>query len=289
MSKIKFLLALLFTPLVIQATDLKPWFGNIYEAELRATTLYQNYDSISSGHHTYRRNANDYFLTLSAAYPFKRYSGEFEVTGAHTHHQNYRIDNFRITGRYQWTDELEGDPFSIVSGIILDAPLSRALHDVSSFHHGHIAGEANVAFGKKHGYPGSRNYIFRWWSVIGIGTAEEGSPWVRDDAAFEFNICNTHQIGGFVNTLWGVGKKNLRLHHFKGYGSIRHQSVDVGVRYRFDAGCYGTLSLAYARRVYAFNFPEKTNLAMVEYYLPFGWQAPCSYPCSYPFSEPFRY
>src|SRR5437868_908175 len=150
MFKIKIFL-LCMIPFSIQATNLIPWFGNIYEAELRASGLYQNYDRISSGHHTYKRNANDYFLTLSAEYPFKRYSGEFEATGARTHKQQpIRLDNVRITGRYLWTDQLEGDPFNIVSGIIVDLPLTHAVHDPSSFHHGHIEGELNVAFGKKY-------------------------------------------------------------------------------------------------------------------------------------------
>jgi hypothetical protein len=285
MSKLKILLLLLFFPIFIHATDLIPWFGNIYEAELRTEILYQNYQSISSGHHTYKKNANDYFLTLSVEYPFKRFSGQFEATGAHTHRQQpYRLDNVRVTGRYQWTDQLEGDPFNIVSGVIVDFPLTHAVHDVSSSHHGHLEGELNVAFGKKYGYPGTRNYHFRWWSVIGIGLAEEGSPWVRDDAALEFNFANRHHLRAFVNTLWGLGRDDLRLPEFRGYGSIRHQSVDVGFRYSFDAGCYGTLSIQYARRVYAFNFPEKTNLVMLEYYISFGMQAMCSYPCSYPFS-----
>ena len=151
------------------------------------------------------------------------------------------------------------------------------MHDISSFHHGHIEGEVHLSFGKKYGYPCSKDYLFRWWNVVGIGIADEGSPWIREDAACEYNYDDVHQFRGFVNTLWGTGKDNLHPHHFKGYGNIKHKSVDVGIRYGYTIGCWGTLSIQYARRVYAYNFPKNANLALFEYYFPFGYQSPCNY------------
>ncbi len=268
----------LFIPLICTATDLKPWFGNNYETEIRATLIYQNYNAISIPHrHSFRHNENDAFMTLSATYPFKRYSGEFEATAADTRYQKYRWDNFRITGRYQWMTEAEGDEFSLVTGLTLTQPYSRALHDISSFHHGHIEGEATMSFGQKYGRPCSHDYTFRWWSVTGIGASDVGSSWVREDLACEYNHDDTHELRGFVNTLWGLGGKNLRPEHFKGYGNINHKSVDLGIRYSYTIGCWGTLSIQYARRVYAYNFPENTNLALCEYYFPFGSQPSCNY------------
>jgi len=276
----KTLLFLIFIiPLFCEATDLKPWFGNEYEAEIRATTLYQNYNAISSHcPDSAVKDENDVFLTLSAEYPFKRYSGEFEATAASTRYQNARWDCFRVTGRYQWISEkLAGDPFSMVTSITLTQPFSRALHDISSFHHGHIEAEADISFGQQFGYPCSDDYIFRWWNVIGMGMADEGFPWIREEFACEYNYFNIHQLRGFVHTLWGTGNKHLQPCYFIGYGNVRHQSVDCGIRYSYSTDCWGTLSIQYARRVYALNFPKNTNLVMLEYYLPFGFQNPYNY------------
>lgn len=268
---------LLSIPVVCAATDLKPWFGNQNEVEMRATLLYQNFDSLATTAHHRKHNENDEFLTLSAAYPFKCYCGEFEVTTANTHHQNYRWDSFRVTGRYQLKSEAEGNPISAVAGITVCEAFSRALHDLSSFHHGHIECEATLSFGKKFGYPCTNDYIFRWWNVLGYGFGDVGSGWVREDAAFEYKYNERHQFRGFVNTLWGTGNNRLNPHDFKGYGSIKHQSIDVGARYGYIMGCYGTLSIQYARRVYAHNFPKNANLVLLEYYLPFGVQVSTSY------------
>ncbi len=279
MAQAAFLSLFLFITAICAATDLKPWFGNEYETEIRATVLYQNYHSISAPHHhAHKRNENDRFTTFSAAYPFRRYCGEFEVTSANTRHQKYRWDNFRVTGRHQWASEIDGDPLSMVAGLTLTEPLSRALHDISSFHHGHLEGEIHFSLGKKYGYPQCcKDYLYRWWNVIGFGIADVGSPWVRGDAAFEYNYDGINQFRGFINTLWGLGRNNLRIHRFKGYGSIEHKSVDLGIRYGYTLGCFGTLSLQYAHRVYAYNFPKNANLVLLEYYFPFGTQNPSTY------------
>lgn len=272
-------LAFLVTPIAYGAIELKPWFENDFEAEFRVYILYQTYDSFAtSDKHCVKHKAHDTFSTLNVSYPFKRYLGQFEITGAHTRHQSCRIDNFRISGGYQWlNDEEDGDLISLVTTIILTEPLGRALHDVSSFHHGHLEGEFCISYGKKYGCHCSKDYYFRWWNVFGFGSGEEGSPWYRADAACEYKYGEIHHLRGFVNTLWGVGGKSLHPCHFKGYGPVRHKSVDVGVRYSYEMGYWGTVSLQYARRVYAHNFPEDTNLFLFEYYLPFEFQVHTTY------------
>ena len=282
-----------------QATDLKPWFGKEYELELRACALYQNYRSLAipGRHHRHRhrsrdfewrsssRNENDGFATFSATYPFMRYCCEFEATVARTHHQNYRWDNFRFTGRCQFLDETEGACVSGVAGLTLTQPFSRALHDASSFHHGHINGEATISIGKEYKHHGLDEYTFepyendyqyRWWNVVGVGSSDIGSPWAREYAAFEYRL-NEHQFRAFAEVLWGTGSKDLFLPCFNGYGDIHHRSVDIGFRYSYDLECWGTLVLQYSRRVYALNFPANANLVLFEYYLPFGTQFTCIY------------
>lgn len=262
------------------ATDLKPWFGNDYEVEFRGTLLYQNYNSISTSctcRHRHNNNNNDIFATFSAAYPFKRFSGEFEVTAASTRHQPYNWDNIRITGRYQWMNDIDGDPISLVTGLTVDQCFTGALHDISSFHHGHLEAEAHVAFGKTYGDLYEQGYLYRWWGVLGIGDADTGWVWLRGDVAGEYYYDDRHLFRGFMKTLWGTGHKDLNPRHFDGYGKIQHRSVDLGIRYSYSMDCWGTVSLEYAHRVYAHNFPKDVNLLLFEYYYPFGSQPSCSY------------
>lgn len=277
MFQIKNFLFLIGFPIFIHATDLKPWYGKDYETEIRASILYQNYQSIASPFFTKFGSANDVFFNLSAAYPFRRYCGEFEATVARTHHQNYRWDNFRFTGRFQVLDDREGDCITLVGGITFIQAFSRALHDISSFHHGHVEGLFTLSVGKKYGFTRFHDYLYRCWNVIGIGAADVGVPWVMDYFAFESIHRDVHHVRWFTEILWGTGGENIFGHCFEGYGFIKHRSVDVGVRYSFDFPCWGTLSLQYARRLYALNFPKNANLLFVEFYFPFGTQYNCSY------------
>lgn len=269
---------LFLLPLFSHAADLKPWFGNDYDAEIHFSTLYQNYKGVEAPHHRYsKRNENDVFFNFSLEYPYQRYCGEFEAILAHTRHQNCRWDNFQFTGRYKWLDDNEGDPVSLVIGLTFIEPFSRALHDISSFHHGHIEGEINLSFGKQYGSCLNEDWVYRWWNVVSFGVADVGSPWMWEDVAFEHNLYSVHRIRYFLHSLWGFGKNNLSEKHFKGYGSIQHRSVDLGIRYSYNLGCRGSLSIQYARRVYAHNFPDNANLVLFEYNLPFGTQYNSNY------------
>lgn len=266
-------------PVLCRATDLKPWFGNEYEFEVRALLLYQNYHSIATPvRHVRQHKANDGFATLGVLYPFKRFCGEFEATVAYTRHQKGgRWDSFRLTGRYLWLDETRGDVINLTTGLLYTQVYSRALHDISAYHHGHIEGEANFAFGKKYGDLSSKDYAFRWWGVAGVGVADVSKIWFRGDAACEYKYKNKHLLRLLANTWWGMGHHNLHPNHFKGYGFIRHRSVDLGVRYGWIMERYGTLSIEYARRVFAHNYPEDTNLILFEYAVSFGSQCPYNY------------
>lgn len=278
MKKIRTFIYFIFISSICQGTDFKPWFGNEYEVELRALGVYQNYDDLAVSHKRDSKHVeNDAFMTFSAAYPFRKFCCEFETTLADTRHQHGRLDNFRLTGRYQLLDEQEGDFLSVVVGLTVTQPLSRALHDISSFHHGHIEEENTLSFGKKYGDIGLKDYRYRWWNVFGIGLSDIGSPWMREYAAFEYRYEELHQFRAFINTLWGTGSEKLLRYCFIGYGHIAHRSVDIGLRYEYDSNGWGALSVQYARRVYASNFPENANLISLEYYFPFGSQSTCVY------------
>lgn len=266
----RWLLALMVAvPCLNSATELQPWFGRDYEVEARATYLFQSYRKVATPHRHFNRDANDSFLTLSASLPWKDLNGELETTFAYTRHQHPAWDNLRLTGRYRLMNDVNAeDPVALTAGITATIAAKHSVQDISSFHHGRVEGEFHVAVGKE--FPCEEFWMTRAWAVVGVGVAEKGSPWIRANAVWERNWWDQQQVRFFMNTLWGLGKRNLcREKSFHGYGPIRHQSVEIGARYSY-AVCGAILSLEFAHRVYARNFPAHANLIMAQVFYPFS-------------------
>jgi hypothetical protein len=273
-----FFLAFFLLPSVMFATELKPWFGKNLEIESRTGYLLQAYRSIDvvrGPHHL--PSVNSFFhLSLSFAATdlsvasIPDMSAEIEAVAADTRHRSFGMDALKATGRFRWMNDVPGDdPISLTTGLTLTQVFKQALHDIGSFHHGGIEAEAHVAFGKEH--PWKRFWTSRWWGVFAIGIADIGSPWLRGQAAWEHNKCDKHRLRFFCDSLWGLGKRGLRLYvPFRGYGPIHHQSVDVGIRYSYLFDWAGRLSVGYARRIYALNCPKNANTAFISIFYPFG-------------------
>jgi hypothetical protein len=257
-------------PFALNATELKPWFGNPFELEGRATYVFQNFQEMQTGEGLVSYVSNDNFLTLSLSTSiWGNWDAEFELTGAQTRAHCFNYDCARLTGRYLWMDDVIGDPFSITSGITLTLPQRISIIDPGSFHHGYFEAEFHTALGRE-SVCGPR-WKSRWWLIGGVGIATQGSPWLRADGVIEVQHFIGHALELGAYTLWGLGGDNIvDLDAFRGYGPIAHRSVDVGFAYLYRFDCWGTLKLGYRRRVYAHNFPDNANYLIVEYLYPFG-------------------
>jgi len=258
---------LLALPVLASATELIPWYGNDLEIETRATYLFQSYRSVDGS--CGKRSSNDHFLTLSALVPYDCWCAELEATWADTCKPSFGWDNFRLTGRYRILDDIIGDCVTLVTGVTLTKAFRPARRDISSFHHGGIEVEGHVTVGQE--VSCEQFWTSRWWGVLGLGVGDVGSAWIRGDAAWETNICERHIIRLFGKTLWGLGGRKLCVRKFHGYGSIHHQSIDLGLRYSYWTDlCDITLAVEYSRRVYAKNFPRRADHIMLRLLYPFG-------------------
>lgn len=257
-------------PCFLMSTEFSPWLSRDFEIETRGTILYQNYNHINTGHGRVHRHANDQFYTLSADISGLNWSAEIETTLANTHSQRPALDNLRITGRYRLFNDIEDDWLTITPGFTLTKAFKHSVRDVSSFHHGEIEAELTLALGRE--FSCGAFWQSRWWTVLGVGEGDHGYPWLRGDLNWDYNWWDLQQLRLFAHTLWGLGHKNISNHpfHFHGYGPIRHQSVDLGIRYSYLFEFGGTFSLEYARRVYAHNFPAQANLILAQFLYPFG-------------------
>lgn len=252
-----------------QATETKPWLGNVFEFEFRPSIIYQGYTHLSTGSHEERYTSNDLFLNASLSNALPSFGLELEVLGAWTHRQRGDVDQVKMTGRYVWQDDIAGDPVSLVTGLSFIQAFRRSLKDVSSFHHGLSEAELFLSIGKE--YPQDSDWISRWWGMLAIGAAaDRGSPWFRFDLAYEKSYCEKHELRLLAHSLWGTGHQRLRLHHFDGYGPVQHQSIDLGIRYTYLLDFFGSASLEYSYRIHARNFPAYAHQVMAQVLYTFG-------------------
>ena len=263
-----FCVGFILLPLFLCATEYAPWFDRVLEFEARGSAAYQAFNSVDSKGRSRSYKTRDLFSNLSLALAIPMASVELETLLARTHHRTFGFDNFKFTGRYLWMDDVVGDPASITSGLSLIFPYKRALHDVSSFHHGIFELESHVAVGKE--YDCWDRWQFRHYGLFIAGIADRGSPWLALRYFAESRVLDRYSVQCFIRGLMGLGWRRLHPHHFQGYGAVGHRSIDGGIRLSYQFDFEGQLFVEYVRRFYARNFPKDVNWVQITYLYPFG-------------------
>lgn len=255
----------------VSATEYQPWLGNAYEFEARGETLYQGFATLASDGDHKKYLCNDFFLNFSLinSIPDPSFGIELEVTGALTRKQHGEVDQLKFTGRYVWQDDIMGDPLSMITGASYIQAFEHSLKDLSSFHHGLYNIECFVSVGRESS--DETRWGSRWWGMFGLGIAEKGSAWFRLRFDYDKRFNQKHEIGLFIEGLCGLGHKHLEIKKFEGYGAVKHQSVDAGLRYVYVLDYCGNASLEYCYRLYANNFPAYTHRVVAQFLYPFGW------------------
>lgn len=252
----------------MKATEFEPWYGKYLEVHSRSKALYQTFREVETSDKVKKYASNDLFLSESLEISFDKYLAEAEMVLAATREQSFNIDHLKFTGRYQIFDDIQDDPFSLVAGASLIQVGEPALHDPASFHHGRFEVETHLSLGKEISYQDL--WLKRYYSVVLFGFSSY-SPWFKFETVYQQNYADKHEIELFLRGLIGLGSRSLRLNHFKGYGPIRHRSYDVGCKYRYLLESIDSyLTVEYAYRFYAKNFPKNVNQVAVSFFYPFG-------------------
>ncbi len=257
-------------PALVSGTELAPWFGESFQLDLRGSVYLQQFTFIATKQPN-RYSSFDQFYTASlSTNVMDIVNGEAELTLANTRHRSFGFDNVRFTGRTLVWDDITGDLLSLTVGATVTAANRCAVDDLGSFHHGTLALESHLAFGRE--TPCAQFWFLRWWGVLGYGIANEGKPWFRGDLYWARNFWDTREIRLFVHSLWGLGDHSIKLDKkFHGYGPIKHRSVDLGIRFCSQIDCVdSTLSFEYVRRLHALNFPKYANVFMFRIFYPLG-------------------
>jgi hypothetical protein len=163
-----------------------------------------------------------------------------------------------------------GDPLSWTTGLSVRGVTRHSLKDVSCPYSSDVNFELNTALGKE--WSQGPYWTTHLWGLLGAGIANHGSPWVRALAVCEKNWNDRHRAGLFAEGYFGFGElEHVSIQHFDGWGKYHHQSVDVGIDYRYHTDTWGEFTLAYTRRVYAHVFPEHVNFFTIMYQVPFSF------------------
>lgn len=255
--------------MLLWGIDYQPWYPKALELQGEVSCLYQTYRKVASGRELHY-SSDDFFLSTSLGASAFKWYGEVDLVMAKTRKRNFAMDSYQLEVRYQLMDDVTAEnPVSLITGVVLGKATHPAVEDFSSFHHARCEAEMHVSIGKE--FSCLDYWISRFWSVLALGVGDTGSPWIRFNVNWEKNHWDKHSWGLFMNSWWGLGGNNLRhAHDFEGYGPIAHRSIDLGASYRYQFDFGGKVTLSYAYRVYAKNFPQNASLVTLSFLYPFG-------------------
>jgi hypothetical protein len=259
-----------FNPVFVFALQTKPWLGNQYEFDFDAAFTYSRYRKVQNASRQLKSPSNDYNLFFNLGFT-PRYDidvrTEFEL--ADTPRQSFNWRSVALQARYQWLNDIAGDPISVTTGLNFRAVPGHSLRDVSCPYASYANYELTLSLGKEWSKGG--DWIMRTYGYVTAGIANHGSPWTHQIFTWQFNWQDTHALFLFALGDFGFGhKQHVDVRHFNGWGKFQHQSIDLGVAYHYCFQIWGTLRVAYAYRVFAHNFPERVSFVTVAYYLPFS-------------------
>lgn len=250
------------------ALDYAPWFERTFEIRGGVSAFQQAYSSVNAEGSTHY-SSKDYFFTGNLAIPLLDVIGA-EIEGGlfSTPRHSFGVSHLSFMGRYSWMSDTIGDPCSLMVGARLSQVFKKALNDISLFYHGGIEFEPFVSIGKE--VICEEFWISRAWGLLAMGIADHGYPWVRANAQWDTNCWDTHQWSIFIRSLWGCGSRSLRIRSFHGYGTIQHQSIDIGGSYQYLLCSEGFLGVEGSFRVFARNCPRLVSCIAISFYYPFG-------------------
>jgi hypothetical protein len=266
----KTLSCLCVLPAAAFTLDTKPWLGNVYEFVWDTAFTYSRYRKVENASRQLRSVSNDYDLLFDLSGTFSpQIDLQAELELAETPRQLFNVRSAAIQGRFQWLDDISGDPFSLTLGFNLRAVPGHALRDVSCPYAANCNYELSCSVGKEWSTQGL--WTMRTYGWLSLGAGNHGLPWSRQLLVWQNNWSNTHRLSFFTCADFGFGtEQGVDVRHFHGWGKFHHQSIDAGLAYGYHCASYGTLSLAYTYRLFARNFPERVNFFTLAYTLPFS-------------------
>lgn len=253
-----FLFFLIFISSPLLATNYIPWFSPLWEFQGNISFFFNPEKTIQSPKGNFNDPSKDYTLHLSLGLtPWPYWNTEVELFLTRTSDIPFSYEAVFATVRYEWLDDIRGDPLCLTTGLTLSFPGNRFLRDFSVPYHGEINGELHITVGKE--WACQKEWWMRIWALGGWGIANKGNGWIHGMAFLEFQsfylLPCPLQWGAFTRGVFGLGPNDILPYvPFEGYAPIDHRSIDLGGFARYKIGSIGTFSLLGWYNVYARNF-----------------------------------
>ena len=266
----KRLLLACLSPFCLIAFEYQPWFGKLLEFQWRSSYLWSHYHDVDQGFNPTTYSSTDQWLTTGFGIsPLPTWDIQIESNFADTKRHSWAYLSTGAYVRSLLLDDVAGDPISWTIGVLLRSVNGHFLNDVSIPYHAHLNLELNTAIGRE--LDSLYDWAFRFWGLFGAGIGNRGAPWLSAMLNLETNIVDTHRFKLFADGYFGLGsQQGINIDQFNSYANISHQSVDLGLMYRYHFELWGALSASYAYRVFARNYPEHAHTISIEYRLPFS-------------------
>lgn len=267
-SKIVYMSILLSCPAF--ALETKPWLGNVYGFDFESAFTYSRYRKVEGASKQLKGASNDYDIFLDLGFtPAAAVDVRAEIEFAETPRQPFNWRSAAMQARYQWLDDISGDPVSLTTGFNFRGVPKHSLRDVSCPYASSANFELTVSIGKE--WSVGPEWVMRTYGYATVGMANRGFPWTQELLMWQFNWQDVHALFLFAEGDFGFGdKQHVNVKHFHGWANIQHSSIDIGAAYRYRINIWGTITFSYAHRVFAHNFPEQVNFFTIAYFLPFS-------------------
>lgn len=248
---------------------LEPWLGDPYAFQAQVTYGYSHYPNVQNASVPLKSASNDHLVAGSIEWCLQNWDFELEAELVDTPRQSFGYRAAAMQLRYLWLNDIACDPFSLITGLIVQNTSTRSLKDVSCPYHANMNFELNATFGKE--WCRGPDWLWRGYGFFGAGIGNRGSPWLRGQLAIQGNMQGRHQGQLFALGYFGLGDETrVNTRHFFGWAKFRHQSVDLGGSYRYVFDCFGNISLDLTYRVFARSFPKELFAFYLTYTIPFS-------------------
>jgi hypothetical protein len=254
-------------PMPLQTTD--PWLGDAYAFRGRAQYGYGHYSNVKDAKVPLKSASNDQLLAGAFGWCLEKWDVETAAEFVHTPRQPWGYRAAAVQVRRLFLDDVACDPVSFMMGCIAQNTNSRSLKDVSCPYHANFNLEFNGAVGKEWCLPSG--LFLRSFAFFGIGTGNRGYPWARAKLSIQGRVRDHHQGELFALGYFGFGhKQRVNTDHFYGWAKFGHESLDIGLSYRYFFDCWGDLALDLTCRPFTRVFPEELFAIFLTYTLPFS-------------------
>jgi len=254
----------------LAAFEESPWLDFPYEFHFRSSIEGSYYSSINDGQKVscYTHSFNEQLNLNLGVVTLSQIDLQLEMEAFKTKATTGSLESLGAQCRYQLLDDIQGDPISLTFGASFRFVPDHALNDPYTPYHELLNLEGTVCIGKE--FDQVFNWVKRTFLLLGAGMANTGSPWARFNSLFEMHRQH-HVFGAFLQGYFGFGSTHhVNVNHFHGYAKIAHQSIDVGLLYRYLFDIWGTLSIELSYRPYAQSFPSNFSKIEIRYNLPFS-------------------